>query len=295
MTSAAGEDRRLAAILLMLLAFLAFTGIDTSAKWLVQAGLPATEVVFVRFLTHLAIATALILPREGLRLFRTEAPGLEILRGLFLVGSTFFNFFALKYLPLTVTVSIFFAAPLAICALSVPLLGEKVGIRRWSAIGVGFLGVLIVTRPWGASFHWAMLLSLAALCCASMYFVLTRMLAGIDRAGTQQFFASLIAVLAASPVILLDWEWPAAPVDWAAFVLLGVFGWAGHQLATIAHRLAPASALAPFVYVQMVYMNLSSWLIFGVTPDAWVLAGAAVVMAAGLYVWLRERQLARSG
>jgi len=295
MTSAAGEDRRLAAILLMLLAFLAFTGIDTSAKWLVQAGLPPTEVVFVRFLTHLVIATALILPREGLRLFRTEAPGLEILRGLFLVGSTFFNFFALKYLPLTVTVSIFFAAPLAICALSVPLLGEKVGIRRWSAIAVGFLGVLIVTRPWGASFHWAMLLSLAALCCASMYFVLTRKLAGIDRAGTQQFFASLIAVLAASPVILLDWEWPAAPVDWAAFALLGVFGWAGHQLATIAHRLAPASALAPFVYVQMVYMTLSSWLIFHVTPDAWVLTGAAVVMAAGLYVWLRERQLARGG
>ncbi len=295
MTSAAGEDRRLAAILLMLLAFLAFTGIDTSAKWLVQAGLPPTEVVFVRFFTHLVIATALILPREGTRLFRTEAPWLEILRGLFLVGSTFFNFFALKYLPLTVTVSIFFAAPLAICALSVPLLGEKVGIRRWSAIGVGFLGVLIVTRPWGASFHWAMLLSLSALCCASMYFVLTRMLAGIDRAGTQQFFASLIAVLAASPVILLDWEWPAAPVDWAAFGMLGVFGWAGHQLATIAHRLAPASALAPFVYVQMVYMTLSSWLIFGVTPDAWVLAGAAVVMAAGLYVWLRERQLARGG
>lgn len=293
MTGTAGEDRRVAAIGLMLIAFLAFTGIDTSAKWLVQAGLPPTEVVFVRFLTHLVIATALILPREGRGLFQTRAPGLEILRGLLLVGSTFFNFFALRYLPLTVTVSIFFAAPLAICALSVPLLGERVGIRRWSAIGVGFLGVLIVTRPWGASFHWAMLLSLAALCCASLYFVLTRRLAGVDRAGTQQLYASLIAVLAASPAVLLDWEWPAAPVDWAAFTMIGVFGWAGHQLATVAHRLAPASALAPFVYVQMVYMTLSSWLIFHVAPDGWVLAGAAVVMAAGLYVWLRERQLAR--
>jgi drug/metabolite transporter (DMT)-like permease len=295
MTSTPGEDRRLFAILLMLLAFLVFTGIDTSAKWLVQAGIPATEVVFIRFATHLLIATALILPREGARLFHTRAPGQELLRGLFLVGSTFFNFFALKYLDLTVTMSIFFAAPLVVCALSIPLLGEKVGIRRWSAIAVGFLGVLIVTRPWGASFHWAMLLSMCALCCASMYFVMTRKLAGVDRSGTMQFFASLVAVVVALPVVLLDWAWPAASIDWAAFVAIGIFGWAGHQLATVAHRLAPASALAPFVYVQIVYMTASSWLIFHAEPDIWVLAGAGVVMGAGLYVWLRERHLARAG
>ena len=94
MVIVAREERRLTAILLMLLAFLLFTGIDTSAKWLVQAGLPATEVVFVRFAVHFMIAMALILPQEGRRLFRTSAPGQELLRGLFLVGSTFFNFFA---------------------------------------------------------------------------------------------------------------------------------------------------------------------------------------------------------
>lgn len=292
MATAPTEDRRLMAIGLMLAAFLVFTGIDTSAKWLVQSGIPATEVVFIRYATHLAIALALILPAEGLRLFHTSAPKLELLRGLFLVASTFFNFFALKYLPLTVTVSIFFAAPLVVCALSIPLLGEKVGLRRWSAIGVGFLGVLIVTRPWGASFHWSMGLSLAALCCASMYFVMTRRLAGIDSAGTQQLFASLVAVVVALPLLALGWIWPTAPADWLAFALIGVFGWAGHQLATVAHRLAPASALAPFVYIQIVYMTASSWLIFHSPPDLWVLAGAAVVMGAGLYVWLRERQLA---
>lgn len=295
MATAPTEDRRLAAILMMLVAFLIFTGIDTSAKWLVQAGIPATEVVFVRYAAHLAIALGFILPREGLRLFHTRAPMLEILRGLFLVASTFFNFFALKYLPLTVTVSIFFAAPLAICALSVPLLGEKVGIRRWSAIGVGFLGVLIVTRPWGASFHWSMGLALCALCCASMYFVMTRKLADVDSAGTQQFYGSLVAVVAALPLLSLGWAWPSAPADWLAFVLIGIFGWAGHQLAVVAHRLAPASVLAPFVYIQIIYMTASSWLIFHTPPDIWVLTGAAVVMGAGLYVWLRERQLARAG
>ncbi len=293
MAVAAREEKRLSAILLMLLAFLLFTGIDTSAKWLVQAGLPATEVVFVRFAVHFMIAMALILPQEGRRLFRTSAPGQELLRGLFLAGATFFNFFALKYLPLTVTVSILFATPLVVCAFSVPLLGERVGLRRWAAIGVGFLGVLVVTRPWSASFHWAMGLSIGALFCASMYFVMTRKLAGVDSAGTQQFLTSLIAMTVAAPMGLVGWTWPTVPVDWAALALIGVFGWAGHQLATNAHRLAPASVLAPFVYVQIIYMTASSWAIFHTPPDGWVLAGAAIVTGAGLYVWLRERALTR--
>jgi drug/metabolite transporter (DMT)-like permease len=293
MAVAAREEKRLSAILLMLLAFLLFAGIDTSAKWLVQAGLPATEVVFVRFAVHFMIAMALILPQEGRQLFRTNAPGQELLRGLFLAGATFFNFFALKYLPLTVTVSILFATPLVVCAASVPLLGERVGPRRWSAVGVGFLGVLVVTRPWSASFHWAMGLSTGALFCASMYFVMTRKLAGVDSAGTQQFLTSLIAVTVAAPMGLIGWTWPTVPVDWAALALIGIFGWGGHQLATNAHRLAPASVLAPFVYVQIIYMTASSWAIFHTPPDGWVLAGAAIVSGAGLYVWLRERELAR--
>ena len=127
--------------------------------------------------------------------------------------------------------AIFFAAPLVVCALSVPLLGEKVGPRRWAAIGVGFIGVLVVTRPWGASFHWAMGLSVGALLCASMYFVMTRKLAGVDSAGTQQFLTSLIAVVVALPMGLTGWVWPTLPMDWTAFAMMGVFGWAGHQLA----------------------------------------------------------------
>jgi drug/metabolite transporter (DMT)-like permease len=88
---------------------------------------------------------------------------------------------------------------------------------------------------------------------------------------------------------LVGWIWPAVPLDWAVFALIGVFGWSGHQLATIAHRLAPASVLAPFVYVQIIYMTAASWGIFHIPPDGWTLAGAALVISAGFYVWLRER------
>jgi drug/metabolite transporter (DMT)-like permease len=294
MAVAAREEKRLTAVVLMLLAFLVFTGIDTSAKWLVQAGLPAPQVVFVRFAGHFCIAVALILPQEGLALFRTSAPWQELLRGLFLVSGTLFNFFAVKYLPLTVTMAIMLAAPLVVCALSVPLLGERVGPRRWAAIGVGFIGVLVVTRPWGASFHWAMLLSLGTLFCASMYFVMTRKLAGVDSAGTQQFLTSLVAMVVVAPMGLAGWTWPTAPVDWTAFALIGIFGWAGHQLAINAHRLAPASVLAPFVYSQVIYMTAASWVIFHTPPDRWVLAGAAIVIGAGLYLWLRERALGKA-
>ena len=290
---AAVEDRRLAGISLMMGAYLAFTGIDSSAKWLVQAGIPAMEVVFVRYAVHLVLVVALALPVMGAELVRTARPGAEVLRGGFLLGSTIFNFLAVSYLPLTVTSAIAFATPLTVCLLSIPLLGERVGARRWAAILVGFSGVLVITRPWSAEAHWAVLLSFGTVICASLYAVATRKLAGVDRTATQQFYAALVATVAIAPFALGDWVWPSAPADWAAFALIGLFGWGGHQMLTIAHRFAPASTLAPFIYVQILYMTGASWLIFQAPPDGWVLVGAAIVLASGLYIWLRERQLAR--
>lgn len=285
------EDRRLRAIGLALGAFLAFTGIDTCAKWLVLAGLPTAEVVFVRFLVHLAlvVATGLL---AGETLLRTGRPGTVMLRGAFLLGGTVLNFWALGYLPLATTSSIFFTSPLWICLLSIPLLGERVGPRRWAAILIGFTGILLVTRPWSGAVHWAVLLSLGAAFCAALYAILTRRLAGQDSTAVQQFYAAGIAALGTAPLALSAWAWPQDPVTWLAFGLVGAFGWAGHQLLTIAHRFAPATVIAPFVYVQILYMTLSGWMIFGDMPDGWVVAGAGVVMASGLYIWLRERNLA---
>jgi drug/metabolite transporter (DMT)-like permease len=288
------EDRSLTGIALMLAALLAFTGIDTCAKWLVLDGLPTTEVVFVRYLGHLALVVALASWGHE-RFLRAENPRPVLVRGAFLLFSTILNFIALGYLPLTLTAAIFFSSPLWICLLSIPLLGEEVGPRRWAAMLTGFVGVLVVTRPWAGEVHWAVVLSIGAALSGAFYSILTRRLAGRDSTATQQFYAALLATVGMAPLALAGWTWPSGAASWLAFLAIGVFGWGGHQILIIAHRYAPASTLAPISYVQILYMTASSWLIFAQPPDAWVLAGAAIVAASGLYIWLRERTLARSG
>jgi drug/metabolite transporter (DMT)-like permease len=288
------EDRTLQAIGLVLAAFLAFTGIDSCAKWLVLHGVPAVEAAFARYAVHLAIVVAIGVA-AGERLWVTANLGAVSLRALVLLGSTVLNFLAVFYLPLTITSALMFSAPLWICLLSIPLLGEEVGWRRWVAMLVGFGGILIVARPWTGELHPAVGLSLGAALCAAFYAILTRRLAGRDSTNTQQFYAGLIATLGVAPLALFDWRWPEGAGSWVAFGLIGVFGWGGHQLLTIAHRYTPASTLAPFSYFQIVYMTASSWVIFAQPPDRWVIVGAAVVAASGLYIWLRERALVARG
>ena len=285
------EDRHVRAILMMLMAFACFTGLDSSAKWLVTDGMSPWAAVFARYAVHLAIVSALIIPAQGLRSLDSRAPLTEVLRAALLLGSTLCNFVAVQYLPLTLTSTIFFSIPIFVCILSIPILGETVRLRRWIAIGVGFAGILIVTRPWTADFHWAMGMSLAGALFGSIYQILTRLLAGVDSTNTQQFYAALIATLGVAPMAIVYWQWPEGGLSWVLFLAMGVFGWLGHQLLTSAHQYAPASLLAPFVYVQLIYMTASSWIVFNQPPSVWILAGAPIIMGSGFYIWWRERQL----
>ncbi|MEO6011991.1 MAG: DMT family transporter [Devosia sp.] len=287
------EDRRMYGIGLALIGFTCFTGIDASAKFLSQQGLPTLEIVFVRYLAQLLLVSALFLPRRGRALATTNKPWIELARALALLGSTILNFLAILFLPLTMTSAIMFTSPLILCALSIPLLGEKVGWRRWLAILVGFVGILIIVRPGSASFHPAVILSLAAASCGAMYMLLTRKLAGIDATETQQFYAGLIASLAVFPFALSGWQWPHSGAGWFAFGFIGVTALVGHQLITVAHRFAPASVLAPFSYFQIISMTAASWLIFNQPPEMWLFVGAPIVIASGLYILWRERQLGK--
>lgn len=282
-----------AAILLMFGAVMCFTAIDTCAKFLVQT-LPPLEVVFFRYLGHFLIVAAVFLPLQGRTLFATAHLPKQILRALFLLSSTVFNFLALQFLPLAVTSAIFFIIPLLVCALSVPFLGERVGPRRWAAIVVGLIGVMIVVRPGLGALHWAWVLSMAASLSAASYMIMTRKLAGLDSTETSQLYAGMIAVVALFPFALSVWQWPGTGLEIVLCSMIGFFGWLGHQMLTTAHRFAAASVLAPFSYTQIVWMTASGYVVFGNIPDRWVFIGAGIVIASGLYMWMRERQLGKT-
>ncbi len=278
----------------MLAAFGIFVVMDTSAKWLVLGAIPALQVAFMRFAVHLAWVIALYLPKEGVSLMRSRTPGFQILRGCMLVSATMFNFTALKYLPLPVTISIFFTGPILVCLLSIPILGERVGLKRFVAVGVGFIGVLVIVQPWSERFDPAMLLSVCAAVSAAMYFVLSRRIRGADGNGTSQFYVGLTGTLVTLPFALHFWVWPSSSLQWMVLVLIGSAGMLGHTFVTRAHELAEASVLAPTVYSQMLFVTLASWLIFDTVPSTSTLVGAAIIISSGLYIWWRERRLTRN-
>ncbi|PUB18956.1 DMT family transporter [Yoonia sediminilitoris] len=283
------EERTAVGLFAMAGAVFFFTLIDTSAKWLVMAGLPAIQVVFVRYLVHLLMSLAVFLPRDGFAALRSNAPKRQALRSLFLFCSTALNFTALKYLPITVTTTIMFAGPIVVTLLAIPILGERVGWHRIMAVCVGFVGVVLVMQPWGVGFHPAMFLNIGALCLAALYFVMTRLLAGVESNATSQIWASGLAAICLLPFALTQWGWPGTAADWAFFLLIGIFGGSGHILATAAHRMADASILAPVVYIQIFLASLAGIVFFGTWPTIWTLGGGLIIIAAGIYIWHRER------
>lgn len=284
----------MAGIALMLLAYLFFSGIDTSAKWLVLAGLPSLQLAFMRYIGHFAISLVL-LGRSNFSIgrFGSDKFGLVVLRGALLMGSTVLNFLAVRHIPLTLTSTILFSAPILVCILSWPLLGERVGLWRWSAIMLGFVGILIAIRPFDESFHWAALLSLCAAFCFAFYSILTRKLSGVVAIDTMQFYSGLVGTLILAPFAIAEWQNPAGAFGWTLMILMGVLGWLGHQLLTQAHGYATASALTPYGYSFILYLTIWSYLVFDHLPDGWTMTGAAVVVTSGLIIWLRERRLAR--
>ncbi|WOI55388.1 DMT family transporter [Palleronia sp. LCG004] len=286
------EDKLGLGIGIMALGVTLFTCIDSSAKWLVLAGLPALQVVFVRYAVHFAMSLVLFLPREGMDAIRSNAPVRQALRSACLFGSTLCNFTALQYLPITVTTTIMFSGPIAVTLLSIPILGERVGLPRLIAVCVGFVGVLVVIQPWGAEFHPAMLLNLLAMVLASLYFVLTRMLAGIESNATAQVWSSGLASILLAPVVYSLWTWPENTIDYVVMGLIGIFGGSAHIFVTQAHRLADASILAPIIYFQVLTAALASIVIFGEWPTMWTVVGGAIIIAAGVYIWHRERRQA---
>ena len=278
---------RLTGIGLVSLCYLLFTLLDGSAKWLV-ASMPVVMVVWLRFVMHALIAGAVLLPLRGTALIRTRYWRWHALRALMFVTMTGINFWALQYLQLTVTSSIFFTTPLLIALISVLFFGERLDAGRWIAIVFGFAGVLVIVRPGSMQFHPAMLAALANAILYAVFMLLTRRLAAYESAEKIQYLPAVGAALLLTPFALAGWEWPDTWLEWTVACLLGVFGALGHQLLAAAHRYAPSSVIAPFLYQQVIYMAAFGYLVFGDVPATAVWIGAAIVIASGLYLFRRE-------
>lgn len=275
---------------LIVLATLCFSILDAAAKWLVQT-VPVVQVVWLRFATHVLWMVLLLAPGQGRAIVRMHNPRLQGLRALMLASMTGLNFWALQYLQLAETGAIQFSVPMLIALLSAWWLGERLDARRWIAIVGGFVGVLLVVRPGSAAFHPAILLSVANAVLYAAFNMLTRRMAATESPESMQLVSAMGAALVLTPFALAQWRWPTDGLIWAVVAMTGLFGGLGHLFVARAHRYASAAVLGPFLYQQIVYMVLWGWLLFGQLPDAFVVAGALVVVVSGLYLlWLELRR-----
>jgi drug/metabolite transporter (DMT)-like permease len=198
------------------------------------------------------------------------------------------NFFALKYLRLDQVLAITFSTPFFVAALSGPVLGERVGPRRWAAIGVGFIGILVVTRPGFGLVHPATFLVILSTLAYAFYFLSTRLLARTDSNETTLFYSNFVGAVVMLPVVPFFWK-PLGLWQFALLVLAGALASVGHYMLIAAHRHAPASLLSSFIYSQLVWVVILGYTVFGDVPDRYSLMGAAIVIGSGLYIFHRER------
>lgn len=290
MLQADSARNRLTGIALVSFCYVLFALLDGSAKWLVGS-LPVIVVVWLRFFMHALFASAVLFPMKGRALVRTTHMRWHVARAVMFLAMTGINFWALQYLQLAVTASIFFIVPVLIALVAAPMLGEKLDAGRWLAILAGFAGVLVIVQPGSADFHPAMLLSVVNAVLYALFNLMTRRLAAYDSPETIQYLPAVGATILLAPFALAAWESPQGWLEWTIACLLGALGGLGHYCLALAHRYAPATVLAPFLYQQVLYMALFGYLVFGDVPSAGVWIGAAIVIASGLYLFARERDL----
>lgn len=281
--------QRLAGIALMCGTLIFFACLDASAKVLAREGVDPLLTTFMRYAVSVALVSVVLNPVTTPGVFRTRRLGLQILRSLLLFGSTALNFLALRNLQLAETLSIQFAAPLAVALLAGPLLGEHSSRERLAAIAVGFLGVLVIVRPGVGTIQPAVLFSLGNMLCYALYIITTRKLAAYDSTATTMVYSGLSGLALMSPLLPWIWTEPGSWTIWALLFAVGLLGTLGHWLLVLAHARAPANVLAPFIYTQLLWSVLLGYGIFGDVPSRWTLLGAAIIVASGLYLLARER------
>ena len=276
----------------MMLATICFAGLDATAKYLVTVkAVPVLQVTWLRFVGHIVFSAIVLWPFALKPSLRSKKPLVQIVRSVIMIGTTGFDFVALQYLQLDQTVTIFFLAPLLVALLAGPLLHEWVGWHRMVAIVAGFLGVLLVMHPGIGTLHWAMLIALVAHLRLRALQSVDALPCRLRSAGGDADLYAACRRHRADAVRACRVGAAGKPDGVAALVSLGFWGGLGHWLLILAHRIAPASALAPFIYLGLIWMSFAGFLVFDQVPTWWTLSGAAIVILSGLYLFARERQV----
>ncbi len=283
----ARADRPFRGIALILASTVFLGTSDVTAKYL-SATLPSIEIAWIRFVAFALIMVPAMLPGSPLYALHTDRRGLQLMRGVALLGSSLFFISGLRFLPIAEASATGFVSPLFVTALSILFLSERVGVRRWLATAVGLIGVLIILRPGSGAFHPAAVFPLVSALAWACTLIMTRMMSGRDRAITTMTYSSIAGVCVLSALVPFVWVTPSWH-DILFGIFIGIASTAGQWIVVLAFRYADASVLAPFSYTQLLWVSILGFVIFGEIPDIWTVVGAVFIVASGLYTAHRER------
>lgn len=265
-----------------------FASMDVLIKLLQAEGFSVLQIFFFRSFFALVPIAVVIRAEGGVAALKTRRLPGHFGRTLLTMGFLLCFFWALSMLPLASVYSISFASPLLITALSVPLLGERVGPRRWGAVLVGFAGILLILRPGGDAFSLGGFVALASTLFYAFGMILVRQLSRTESNAAIVFWFSVFASVLAALGLPWFWSTPAEWTHWALLVAVGILGGTGQVFITEAYRRADAAVVSPFQYTSLLWGLVFGWLVFGEVPGGGVLAGGAIVIASGLYILHRE-------
>jgi len=275
------------AIALMLAAMLGFAGMDAISKILAK-DLPIPQILWVRYILFTLLAAIMLRPKGLVRAMHSGQPWLQLFRALLIVIENGVFVLAFMYMPLADMHAIAAASPLIVVALSVPMLGEKVGPRRWLAVLAGFAGVLVIVRPGFQALDWPILIAILGAALWGLYQVLVRMCARTDSGETTWAWSAVVGLAATTLVGPFVWVAPDAK-GWALLVTIALLGSVAHLALIKALGMWEAGALQPYSYTLLVWATVVGDVVFGDVPDTWTIAGALIIIASGLYAWHRER------
>ena len=284
----------LRAIALMCAGVSTFPFMNAAVK-LLSPHYPAAQITWARFTGHLIVMLLVFLPQYRWALLKTRQPVIQIGRSVLMLMSNLVFVMAIGRVPLATASAIGFTSPLIVTALSVPLLREHVGWRRWGAVVVGFTGALLVIRPGQGLADPAVFLLLLSSLTYALYQIATRWVSRHDNAATGIIFAALVGSLAMSLAMPFIFVMPRTLLDGLLFCSLGLLGGIGHYLVIRAFQLGRAAVIAPLGYVELLGSTLLGYLIFDHFPDLWTWAGAGIIISSGVYIALRERQRRERG